>query len=170
MIIRVVRHERDFTVIDNAALRDCTLSFKATGLLAYLLSMPDQWSPRREQLAEAKRDGVASIRAALKELVDAGYLVRKTEQMPDGTLVTVSEIHERPKAENQPAVVRKSHGRRLENRPAVNRPADNPPAKEVPNTNQPDEKVFSRFGEMRILTTPQQGTPAVGSIKKAAGQ
>ena len=42
MIIRVIRHEQNFTVIDNACQRDLTLSFKATGLLAYLLSMPDE--------------------------------------------------------------------------------------------------------------------------------
>jgi DNA-binding PadR family transcriptional regulator len=165
MIIRVIRHETNFTVIDNAALRDCTLSFKATGLLAYLLSMPDQWSPRREQLAEVKTDGQASIRTALKELVDAGYLVRRTEKMPDGTLVTVSEIHEQPLAENRPAAVRKSHDQWLENRPAVDRPAENPPAKEVTNTNQPDEKVLTPWSGIRQRL--HQGPGTVVELRKA---
>lgn len=154
MIIRVVRHDTNFTVIDNAALRDCSLSFKATGLLAYLLSMPDEWTPRRDQLSEVKTDGVASIRAALAELTGAGYLVRKVERLPDGRTVTISEIHERPVAENQPVELRFSHNQPVVHQPVVDQPAGNQPPLERPQNNQPDEKVFSSFGEMRKLTGP----------------
>lgn len=151
MIIRVVRHEQNFTIIDNAVLRDCTLSFKATGLLAYLLSMPDEWSPRRDQLAEVKTDGVASIRAALKELTDAGYLVRRVERLPDGRTVTVSEIHERPSspmAENRPVEMRKSHSQRPKNRPVVDQPAVNQPPLEVLTTKDCEQKR-TPYGEIR---------------------
>lgn len=152
MIIRVIRHETNFTVIDNAALRDCTLSFKATGLLAYLLSMPDEWTPRRDQLAEVKTDGVASIRAALAELTSAGYLVRKVERLPDGRTVTVSELHERPVAEKPPVGVRKSHLQPVVNQPVVDQPAENQPPLERPQNNHCEEKVFTSFGEMRTMT------------------
>lgn len=132
MIIRVVRRERAFTTIDNAALRDDRLSFKATGLLAYLLSMPDEWSPRREHLATVKSDGVASIRAALKELADAGYLVRKIERGADGKTFTVSEIRETPLAENPP-LVDAEIAPPLAGKPLAGFPlAGNPPPKEVP--------------------------------------
>jgi hypothetical protein len=152
VIIRVIRHETNFTVIDNACLRDCTLSFKATGLLAYLLSMPDEWTPRRDQLAEVKTDGVASIRAALAELTAAGYLVRKVERLPDGRTVTVSELHERPVAENRPVGVRKSHLQPVVNQPVVDQPAENQPALEIPSLTTVNKKVFSSFGEMRTMT------------------
>ena len=149
MIIRVVRHETNFTVIDNACLRDCTLSFKATGLLAYLLSMPDEWTPRRDQLSEVKTDGVASIRAALKELTDAGYLVRKVERLPDGRTVTISEIHERPVAGNQPVAVRKSHLQPVVNQPVVHQPAENQPPLEIPSSTTVNKRSLNRFGEIR---------------------
>ena len=42
-IIRTA-HERDFTIITNAALRDTNLSLKAKGLLALMLSEHDGWN------------------------------------------------------------------------------------------------------------------------------
>lgn len=161
MIIRVVRREHGFTVIDNAALRDCTLSFKATGLLAYLLSMPDEWTPRREQLAEAKTDGVAAVRAALKELTAAGYLVRKVERLADGRTVTVSEIHERPTG-GKPASGDAKIARPLAGKPLAGEPlAENQPAKEIPITNYCEEKVLSGFGGIRALHFGERVSTAV---------
>ena len=159
MIIRVVRHVQNFTIIDNAALRDIRLSFKATGLLAYLLSMPDEWTPRRDQLAEVKTDGVASIRAALKELTEAGYLVRKVERLPDGRTVTVSHVYETPVAENRPVAMRKSHNQRLENRPVVDQPAVNQPPLEVPDTKDCEEKR-TPYGEIRSQLAEKLRRPA----------
>ena len=42
-IIRAA-HERDFTIITNAALRDTNLSLEAKGLLALMLSEHDGWN------------------------------------------------------------------------------------------------------------------------------
>lgn len=150
MIIRVVRRERGFTSIDNRALTDSRLSFKATGVLAYLLSMPDEWSPRREHLASVKTDGEAAIRTAFKELVDCGYLVRRTEKLPDGQLVTVSEIHEVPVAENRPAVGAKI-ARPLAGKPPADKPpAENRPAKQELITTTDEQKIVEQlFDEMR---------------------
>lgn len=121
MIIRVVRHDKNFTVIENAALQDRALSFKATGLLAYLLSMPDNWTPNRDDLAQRKTDGVASVRAGMTELKDAGYITVRKEKLQNGTFVTVAEVYERP-------VVRAKIAPPL---------ADYPPAENPPGGNQP---------------------------------
>ena len=43
MIVRGPRPDR-FTIVDNEILRNHALSFKARGLLAYLMSMQDNWS------------------------------------------------------------------------------------------------------------------------------
>lgn len=48
---------KTYTVIDNGALRDPGLSFKATGLLAFLLSLPDNWRPNTRHLSSIKTDG-----------------------------------------------------------------------------------------------------------------
>jgi hypothetical protein len=51
MIVRTPRIERDFTVLPNRALRDPYLSYRARGVLAYVLSMPDNWRTSAETLA-----------------------------------------------------------------------------------------------------------------------
>lgn len=41
-----------------------------------MLSLPDEWDYTLKGLAKICRDGVDSIAAAVKELEDAGYIVR----------------------------------------------------------------------------------------------
>lgn len=85
-----------FTTVDNKALRDPRLSFKATGLLAFLLSLPDEWTPNSNHLAGVKTDGRDSVRAGLRELEAAGYLVRTRRLLPNRTFDWLIEVHEHP--------------------------------------------------------------------------
>ena len=78
-IYRIQRSTR-YTHIPNAALEDSRLSFRARGILAYLLSKPDDWRCRSEQLAAASTDGRFAVRSALAELEAAGYLSRDRER------------------------------------------------------------------------------------------
>lgn len=77
MIIRVKKRDAPYAIIDKRPLDDVRLSWKAKGLLAYLLSKPDNWRPILEELAKASKDSIDSVRSGLKELERAGYLVRK---------------------------------------------------------------------------------------------
>lgn len=82
MIIRQRRPQR-FVVIPNEAVQNHALSFKARGLLAYLLSQPDHWTISSNALAKmAAQDGREAIRTALLELEQARYLVRRRVQDP----------------------------------------------------------------------------------------
>lgn len=74
-IIRVQKNQ-NYTTINNTALKDTRLSFKAKGLMAYMLSVPDDWKFYQSELTNRATDGVASIRSGLKELEKHGYLVR----------------------------------------------------------------------------------------------
>lgn len=78
--IRRVHHERDFTIIGNAAIQNEVLSFKATGLLCYLLSLPEDWCIHLADLVNRKADGKEGIRTGLRELEEAGYLTRSTRR------------------------------------------------------------------------------------------
>lgn len=93
-VFRIARHERNFTIIDNDLLRDQTLSFRATGLLAYMLSMPPGWEPTGRELGEVKTEGRDAVFKALREIEIAGYLVRTREHGADGHWVHVSTIYE----------------------------------------------------------------------------
>lgn len=85
-----VRPVKGHEPIRREALQDERLSFKATGILGYLLSLPDNWRTDADRLSKAKngggraKEGRESIQAGLRELEDAGYLVRRKYQNEHG--------------------------------------------------------------------------------------
>tara|TARA_R100000231_G_scaffold88806_1_gene67238 strand:- start:355 stop:1011 length:657 start_codon:yes stop_codon:yes gene_type:complete len=101
----VVRKNENYTVISNIFLRDIELSLKAKGLLAYLLSLPNDWSVYATELANRHKDGITSIYSALNELEQANYLIRerlREKGKLKGVEYIVSEtpILEKPNLEN----------------------------------------------------------------------
>lgn len=74
-IIRVQKHDR-YVVMEKTGLEDPRLSFKAKGLLAYLLAKPNEWQVKVKALAKVGPDGERAVYAALRELLEAGYAER----------------------------------------------------------------------------------------------
>jgi helix-turn-helix protein len=91
----------NFTLIPNVVLRDQRLSWKARGLMAYLLSHLDGWQADAETLAQQGPDGRTTILSALKELQTAGYIERRKHQVERGRWTTELVIHDIP-AEDGP--------------------------------------------------------------------
>jgi hypothetical protein len=72
-IERVARREDPFARIPKTLLDDATLSWKAKGVLAYLMSKPDHWHLRLSDIIKHATEGESAVRSALKELRKAGY-------------------------------------------------------------------------------------------------
>ena len=101
MIIRAERKEK-FTVVSNAALEDTRLSFRAKGILVFILSKPDRWQVSERHLAEQGPDGRSAVASALTELEEAGYLRRTRSREADGTFSWQSMIFDEPQPANEP--------------------------------------------------------------------
>jgi len=78
------KSQQGFTIVDNYALKDKRLSLKATGLLIKMLSLPDDYEFSEAGLAAIVKDGITSIRSAIKELEEMGYLVRTRNRDENG--------------------------------------------------------------------------------------
>lgn len=65
----------DFTVIPNEILQTPKLSWKAKGLLAYLISLPASWVCHLKELPSHATDGRVSTVGAFKELQDYGLIL-----------------------------------------------------------------------------------------------
>jgi uncharacterized phage protein (TIGR02220 family) len=61
----------------NYHFYDKTLSWKAKGILSNMLSLPDNWDYSLAGLVTLSSDGMAATRAAIKELEEHGYLIRR---------------------------------------------------------------------------------------------
>ena len=83
MILKA-KKSRDFTVMCNVALDDKRLSLKAKGLYAVLMSKPESWNVSYRDMMQELREGQTAILNALKELEEAGYLVRRRLRDTDG--------------------------------------------------------------------------------------
>ena len=70
----------NFSIIANEVIRDKNLSNKAKGLLVTMISLPPDWDYTVKGLSYICKDGIDGIKAQLKELEAAGYLIRKRER------------------------------------------------------------------------------------------
>jgi len=104
MIIRAERKNK-FTVVSNAALEDSRLSFRAKGILVFILSKPDKWQVSERHLAEQGPDGRSAVASALTELEQAGYLRRTRTRQQDGTFAWESMIFDEPQPVDEPELV-----------------------------------------------------------------
>ena len=88
----------NFTVIDNNIFKNKKMSLKSKGLLALMLSLPDEWEYSERGLTVLSTDGRDSIRSGLRELEELGYLIRKQIRNEVGQLVgNQYNVYEEPK-------------------------------------------------------------------------
>lgn len=147
-IVRSPRLERDFTILPNRALRDPHMSYRARGVLAYVLSMPDNWRTNAELLSRQGLEGRDALRTAINELIRAGYARRVKTRQPDGTFDTELHFHEHPRAVH---------------RLGINREQLEPPTPEKPTTDNQSSK------EEQILSTVKESESVLGSEPKLCG-
>jgi len=91
--------ENPYVMIDRRPIDNPLLSYKAKGILTYLMSRPDGWEVSVSDLVNHATDGDDSIRAGLKELEKAGHT--KHTRMRDKGRITgwLIEVYEVPHAD-----------------------------------------------------------------------
>ena len=103
-INRIHRKRNNFSTISNEGAHDQNLSWQAKGLLWYLCTKPDGWEVMEGDLARQTEAGIKAVRSIIKQLEQAGYLVRWCERGDRGLLRWRSEIFE-SKADTQAWIV-----------------------------------------------------------------
>ena len=84
-VFRVERN-KGYTVMSNHHLRNKDLTLKAKGLLSQMLSLPEDWDYTLKGLVLINREKIDAIRQAIRELEQAGYIVRSRERDERGRL------------------------------------------------------------------------------------
>lgn len=140
------QYQKGFTTVDNVVLNDINLSWKAKGLFVYLWSQSDEWDFYETEVAKHSTDGIASLKAGLKELETTGYLKRERKRNEHGHFKENEWIlSEQPMLEN----------RMLDNPTYEKRILDN---RTLTNTNNNNNNYNNK------LTTTTTGTTEIGSI------
>jgi len=96
-----VNRKSHFTTIPNTTVRDKTLSFRARGILALLLSNTEDWVVHKSWIVEQGTEGKEAIAAALRELESKGYATY-AELREKGQFVGAQwTFHDEPVAEEK---------------------------------------------------------------------
>lgn len=129
-IFRTIKDKNNpYAMVDMRPILNSNLSWKAKGILVYLLSRPDGWEVNLTDLVKRSTDGLASVKAGVKELKEVGHLKHAGIRKASGQFDTVIwEVYEAPQVGNQltdkPQVVVPE----VENQPTVSPQVDYPQA------------------------------------------
>lgn len=144
-----VNKDKNYTTINNTGLRDERLTWKAKGILAYILSLPDDWVFYMEEVATHAKDKLDSLKSGMKELKEHGYIKRFPVKDEKGKIIRWETIiYEIPQVENPP----------VEN-PLVGKPPVDEPLVENPmllntkelSTNKPNTKLQNNSSKNPFL-------------------
>lgn len=121
----IIRTRRDrnnpYTMVNKSVFENSSLSWEARGVLAYLLVKPDDWQVRtNDLLKQAPQSGPGKcggdkLARILKELEDAGYLVRERRAAAGGRFEWITTLYENPLDAGE---VREKTGRRRQRKQA----------------------------------------------------
>ena len=139
MAVFRVEKNRGYTVMSNHHLRNKDLSLKAKGLLSQMLSLPEDWDFTLKGLSLINREQIDAIRAAVRELEQAGYIVRSRERDSQGRLRGADYIiYEQP----QP----------VPDSPTLENPTLDNPTQEKPTQEKPTQLNKDRSSKEKSIT------------------
>jgi hypothetical protein len=100
-----------YTQIPNDWVRDSRISLKAIGLLAQIMSHKPGWNLSLRSIARINETGVGTIKSAVEELEQFGYLIRSKDQLhnEDGTFADYLWTTADPF--QNPVTVKTAHGK-----------------------------------------------------------
>lgn len=91
----------NYTTISNVFLRDKELSLKAKGLLATILSLPENWDFSIKGICATIKEGTTAVYSAIDELKERGYCKVVTNRNGKGMIVGNDyTFYEDPSMEN----------------------------------------------------------------------
>ena len=133
---------KDYAVIAKHHLKNKNLSYKAKGLLTFMLSVPDDWDYSLYGLSTLSSDGIDGVRSGIRELEKHGYLTRRRIRDAGGKLGDIEyTVHEIPQPPGNDEIVN---------------PSREPPS----NSNEPP--LGKPILENPILVEPTSEKPILG--------
>ena len=161
-IIKIKKRKHPFVQIDKRNLENKELSWKAKGLLTYLLSKPDDWKTYASELVNRSTDRRDSIASGLKELEKAGHLEKRKLQDKKGRFISWEYIvYEEPRKEPPKSDYPKSDKPKSENHPLIIKKDNN----NIYNNNKErEEKKLSPSEEMKLFLEDRKYIDKIAEI------
>lgn len=96
-IFRTIKDkDNPYVMMDKRPTENPGLSWKAKGILSYLLSRPDNWDVRMGDLVKRALDKEHATRSGINELIKAGHIQRIYEREKGKIKRVILEVYEQP--------------------------------------------------------------------------
>ena len=153
-----VEKTANYTVMSNTHLKDRRLSYKSKGLLSVILSLPPDWDYTITGLSVIAADGVDSVKTAIKELEQYGYVTRTQLRDERGRMAQNEyRVYENP-TDNPDYVSTEQDS------PEMDAPVDNA-AEHKPNKSVPKKKSKRNFSVSPSAENPSTVTPTADNTR-----
>lgn len=143
----IIRVEKDrdnpYTMINTSYLSEKGMSWKAKGILTYLLSKPDNWQVQVKDLMNQSTDGRDAVYTGLNELKRFGYLQRFPVKEKGKVIRWDSIVFEKPHTEKPDMAAGQSK-----------KPHTEKPDLEKPDTAKPEHNYIDPNYDPDQLTLP----------------
>jgi len=164
---RINKKDGGYSCISNAPLQDKALTWKARGLLWYLLSKPNHWVVVLKDIENQTPEGKDAVRSGIATLLDAGYITREPVRQEGGKLAGwIYNVFESPVPKDQRTQKRKPRGTTAirETRLAVNPLSGEPAPSKTEQEASTEEAsknptVGKACGESSIQSNPDPDPP-----------
>lgn len=154
-----VERTGNYTVMSNHHLRNENLSLKAKGLLSQMLSLPEKWNYTLAGLCAINPESKDAIRAALRELEEQGYVVRRQTTDANGKFSKNEYIiYEIPMGETAEPSLEKP----LSEKPTTGKPSTEKPLAENPT------QLNTKKSNTEKLNTDRSNTDSIPFREDAA--
>lgn len=156
MSIFRIEKTKNYTVMSNDHFKEKEMSLKSKGLLSLMLSLPDDWDYSIAGLVTLSKDKESSVKSALKELEDFGYL-RIDKIYPDksetGRIEYIYNIFEK-------SIKQGSEKQGVENLPLEILSVENPPQLNTKKLNTNNKKTSKDVTPTQnpLITPPNRKT------------
>ena len=153
-----VEKTANYTVMSNTHLKDRRLSYKSKGLLSVILSLPPDWDYTITGLSVIAADGIDSVKTAIKELEQYGYVTRTQLRDERGRMAQNEyRVYENPT--DNPDYVSPE-----QDSPEMDAPVDNA-AEHKPNKSVPKKKSKRNFSVSPSAENPSTVTPTADNTR-----
>jgi hypothetical protein len=92
----------NYSVIPNEIFDHKGMTWRAVGMLTYLLSRPDWWVINTDRLVALHKEGRESVRTTLRELEEFGYVKRTRSRNAAGQWVHRMQVFDEPQPITSP--------------------------------------------------------------------
>ena len=113
-----IKKTKYYTMISNFVLNDIRLTWRAKGLWAFMMSLPDDWDYSVRGLATRAKDGRDSVTSGLNELKKYGYLTVDYVRDDHGRIIdTEYTIYEKSQLAGADAGIKPARKKNTRQRP-----------------------------------------------------